>query len=214
MSDLTLDLQRLARQGFPEVVFARGKSCAQTTEALRQLHAAHGHALATGVDETTASAIHDALKTGHYDPVSKLYRIGQMPRIEQSRAPLVITAGTSDQPIAEEAAQTLEYLGHQPQRITDVGVAGLHRLLSKLDDLHQASIIVVVAGMEGALASVIGGLVAQPIIAVPTSVGYGASYEGIAALLSMLNSCAAGVAVMNIDNGFGAAMHAHRILTR
>lgn len=213
MPDLTIDTERLARQGFPEVVFARGKTPEQTLEALRQLYAAHGHALASGVDAITARLVHEALGSGEYDAGSKLYRIGQLAPLNHSLRPLVISAGTSDQPVAEEAAQTLEYLGHKPARIADVGVAGLHRLLACLDDLRQASVIIVVAGMEGALASVVGGLVAMPVIAVPTSVGYGASYEGIAALLSMLNSCAAGVAVMNIDNGFGAAIHAHRILT-
>jgi hypothetical protein len=126
--------------------------------------------------------------------------------------PCVISAGTSDQPVAEEAAQTLEFLGYQTQRVRDVGVAGLHRLLARLDEIKQTDVIIVIAGMEGALASVVGGLVSQPLIAVPTSVGYGTGLGGIAALLSMLNSCAAGVTVVNIDNGFGAAVAAARIL--
>ena len=204
-SDLTLDLQRLDRQGFPEVVFGYGKSREQTIEALQRLHQAHGHALATGVTE-------DLDIGGHYDPISKLYRLDQM----QIRPgwPCVVSAGTSDQPVAEEAAQTLEFLGYETQRVCDVGVAGLHRLLARLDDLKTADTLIVIAGMEGALPSVIGGLLPQPIIAVPTSVGYGTSYQGIAALLGMLNSCAAGISVMNIDNGFGAALAAHRILQR
>ena len=202
MTGITLDLQRLERQGFPEVVFARGKTRAQIVEALQRLVEAHGHALATGVAE-------DLELGGHYDACSRLYRLGTMPR--RTGKPCVISAGTSDQPVAEEAAQTLEYLGYETQRISDVGVAGLHRLLSRLDEIKQAQVVIVIAGMEGALASVVGGLVAQPVIAVPTSVGYGTSYEGIASLLAMLNSCAGGVAVMNIDNGFGAAIHAHRI---
>lgn len=201
--DLTLDLQRLSRQGFPEVVFGRGKTRPQISEALQGLTAAHGHALATGVSE-------DMELGGHYDPTSRIYRIGSMPR--RSGIIGVVSAGTSDQPVAEEAAQTLEFLGYEARRINDVGVAGLHRLLARLDEIKQAHIIIVIAGMEGALPSVVGGLVAQPVIAVPTSVGYGTSYDGIAALLAMLNSCAAGIGVMNIDNGFGAAIHAHRIL--
>lgn len=210
MSDLNLDLERLQRQGFPEVVFARGKTAEQTTEALQRLHQANGHALATGVLPAVAEAIQSTLNQGSYDAVSKLYRMGQMP--SRAGRPVVVSAGTSDQPVAEEAAQTLEYLGYHTVRIVDVGVAGLHRLTARLEDLRNSSVIIVVAGMEGALASVVGGLVSQPVVAVPTSVGYGSSFEGLAALLAMLNSCAAGVAVMNIDNGFGAAMMAARIL--
>jgi hypothetical protein len=203
MSDLTLDFQRLARQGFPEVVFAPGKTRSQVTEALSRLAAAHGHAMATGVAE-------DLNLGGLYDPCARTYRIGSMPA--RAGRCCVVSAGTSDQPVAEEAAQTLEYLGYEARRVKDVGVAGLHRLIDRLEEIQQAQVIIVVAGMEGALASVLGGLVSQPVIGVPTSVGYGTSYEGIAALLAMLNSCAAGIGVMNIDNGFGAAMMAHRIL--
>ena len=210
MSEFNLDLERLQRQGFPEVVFARGKTAAQTAEALQRLQAANGHALATGVTPDLADALRSSLNTGAYDACSKLYRIGQMP--PRAGRPLVVSAGTSDQPVAEEAAQTLEFLGYQTQRIRDAGVAGLHRLLARVEELRHSSVIIVVAGMEGALASVVGGLVSQPVIAVPTSIGYGSSFEGLAALLAMLNSCAAGVGVMNIDNGFGAAMMAARIL--
>ena len=124
----------------------------------------------------------------------------------------MVTAGTSDIPVAEEAALTLEFLGHNVRRVYDVGVAGIHRLMNRLDVLRQAQVVIAVAGMEGALASVLGGLVACPLVAVPTSVGYGASFGGLAALLAMLNSCAPGVAVVNIDNGFGAAVHAHQIM--
>ena len=210
MSEFNLDLDRLQRQGFPEVVFARGKTAAQTTEALQRLHQANGHALATGVPPDVAEAVRSTLNAGTYDACSKLYRLSEMP--PRAGRPVVVSAGTSDQPVAEEAAQTLEFLGYQTQRIRDVGVAGLHRLLARVDDLKQSSVIIVVAGMEGALASVVGGLVSQPVIAVPTSIGYGSSFEGLAALLAMLNSCAAGVGVVNIDNGFGAAMMAARIL--
>lgn len=203
MREITPDLDRLTRQGFPEVVFARGKTRAQTIEALQRLRDAHGHALATGVLEDLAIG-------GHYDACSKLYRLGQMSA--RAGKPCVISAGTSDQPVAEEVAQTLEFLGYTVQRIRDVGVAGIHRLLARVDDFKNADALIVIAGMDGALPSVVGGLVSQPVIAVPTSVGYGASYGGIAALLTMLNSCAAGVTVVNIDNGFGAAIAAARIL--
>ena len=203
MREITPDLERLTRQGFPEVVYARGKTRAQTIEALQRLRDAHGHALATGVSEDLAIG-------GHFDACSKLYRLGQMPA--RSGKPCVISAGTSDQPVAEEVAQTLEFLGYTVQRILDVGVAGIHRLLARVDDFKDAEVLIVIAGMDGALPSVVGGLVSQPVIAVPTSVGYGTSYGGIAALLTMLNSCAAGVTVVNIDNGFGAAIAAARIL--
>ena len=210
MTEFEFDLERLKRQGFPEVVFGRGKTAAQVIEALRRLHDEHGHALATGVAPTMAEVVAEGLNRGHYNTCSKLYRIGQMP--PRAGRPLVVSAGTSDQPVAEEAAQTLEFLGYECGRVRDVGVAGLHRLLAGIEDLRKASLIIVVAGMEGALASVVGGLVSQPVIAVPTSIGYGSSFEGLAALLAMLNSCAAGVGVVNIDNGFGAAMMAARIM--
>ena len=161
MTEFDLDLDRLQRQGFPEVVFARGKTAAQTAEALKRLYQANGHALATGV----SPAIAEALQQGAYDACSRLYRIGQMPA--RAGRPVVVSAGTSDQPVAEEAAQTLEYLGYQTLRIRDVGVAGLHRLMARVEELRQSSVIIVVAGMEGALASVVGGLVPQPVIAVP-----------------------------------------------
>jgi NCAIR mutase (PurE)-related protein len=205
MDELVIDTARLNRQGFPEVVFGGGKTREQIIAALRSLHAAHGHALASGVVEDLAIG-------GHYDACSRLYRLGQMPA--RAGKPCVISAGTSDQPVAEEAAQTLEFLGYTVQRIRDVGVAGIHRLLARVDDFKDADVLIVIAGMDGALPSVVGGLVSQPVIAVPTSVGYGTSYGGIAALLTMLNSCAVGVTVVNIDNGFGAAMAAARILQR
>jgi NCAIR mutase (PurE)-related protein len=150
--------------------------------------------------------------TGSYNAVSRLYRIGQMEHSRMHAPVAVVSAGTSDQPMAEEAAQTLEFAGVKVTRVNDVGVAGLHRVLSKLELLRSASLLIVVAGMDGALPSVVGGLVAQPVIAVPTSIGYGANLHGIAALLTMLNSCASGVTVVNIDNGFGAAVAALRCL--
>ena len=206
------DTHRMIRQGFPEAVYAEGKTLAQTTDALTALVAAHGGALATRVTTEVASSLLQRFPTGSYDSISRLYRIGQMSGSFSSAPVAVVCAGTSDLPVAEEAAQTLEFAGARVNRFTDVGVAGLHRLLARLDDLRAASIIIAIAGMEGALPSVLGGLVAAPVIAVPTSVGYGANLHGISALLSMLNSCASGLTVVNIDNGFGAAVAALRIL--
>ncbi|MBL9176994.1 MAG: nickel pincer cofactor biosynthesis protein LarB [Verrucomicrobiaceae bacterium] len=207
------DTHRVIRQGFPEAVYAEGKSLTQTSDALTALVGAHGCALATRVNAETAALLLQRFPTGCYDSVSRLYRIGQMDRAFRTTPVAVVSAGTSDLPVAEEAAQTLEFAGVRVERITDVGVAGLHRLLARLDDLRGASVVIAVAGMEGALPSVLGGLVAAPVIAVPTSIGYGANLNGIAALLGMLNSCASGLTVVNIDNGYGAAMAAVRILT-
>ncbi len=206
------DTHRVIRQGFPEAVYAEGKTLTQTSDALTALVAAHGCALATRVTAGMAALLLQRFPTGSYDGVSRLYRIGQMDGSFKSAPVAVVCAGTSDLPVAEETAQTLEFAGAKVNRITDVGVAGLHRLLARLDDLRAASIVIVIAGMEGALPSVLGGLVAAPVIAVPTSVGYGANLNGLAALLSMLNSCASGLTVVNIDNGFGAAVAAVRIL--
>jgi NCAIR mutase (PurE)-related protein len=206
------DTHRVIRQGFPEAVYAEGKTLTQTSDALTALVAAHGCALATRVTSEMAALLLQRFPTGSYDGVSRLYRIGQMDRSFNSAPVAVVCAGTSDLPVAEETAQTLEFVGAKVNRITDVGVAGLHRLLARLDDLRSASIVIAIAGMEGALPSVLGGLVATPVIAVPTSVGYGANLGGIAALLGMLSSCASGLTVVNIDNGYGAAMAALRVL--
>ena len=206
------DTHRVIRQGFPEAVYAEGKTLAQTADALTALVTAHGCALATRVSAEVAILLQQRFPTGSYDEVSRLYRIGQMIGSFRSATVAVVCAGTSDIPVAEEAAQTLEFAGARVNRITDVGVAGLHRLLARLDDLRAASIVIAIAGMEGALPSVLGGLVAAPVIAVPTSIGYGSNLHGISALLSMLNSCASGLTVVNIDNGFGAAMAALRVL--
>lgn len=206
------DTHRMIRQGFPEAVYAEGKTLAQTSDALTALVAAHGSALATRVNSEVAALLQQRFPIGSYDSVSRLYRVGQMKGSFPSAPVAVVCAGTSDLAVAEEAAQTLEFAGASVNRITDVGVAGLHRLLARLDDLRAASIVIAIAGMEGALPSVLGGLVAAPVIAVPTSVGYGTNLHGISALLSMLNSCASGLTVVNIDNGFGAAMAALRML--
>lgn len=206
------DTHRVIRQGFPEAVYAEGKTLEQTADALAALVAAHGCALATRVNAETGGMLMQQFPTGCYDGVSRLYRIGGMSGDFKALTVAVVCAGTSDVPVAEEAAQTLEFAGVSVRRITDVGVAGLHRLLARLEELRAASIVIAVAGMEGALPSVLGGLVAAPVIAVPTSVGYGANLHGMAALLGMLNSCASGLSVVNIDNGFGAAMAAIRVL--
>lgn len=208
-----VDLHRELRQGFPEVVFAAGKTPEQVIAIVQRLHEAHGAALATRLDPDAATRVLDALPHASYDPVSRLLHWGSIPGQIPGTQVHVISAGTSDDPVAAEVAGTLRFLGHSVSSIRDVGVAGLHRLLARLEELRSASVLVVVAGMEGALPSVIGGLVSQPVIAVPTSVGYGASFGGVAPLLTMLNSCASGLTVVNIDNGFGAAIAAHRILS-
>lgn len=210
--EVLADTHRSIRQGFPEVVFAEGKTSEQTASALAQLVAAHDHALATRVDAATAAALGSRFPHGAYDPASRLFRIGSMAARKDLRSIAVVCAGTSDLPVAEEAAQTLEFAGCPVSRFFDVGVAGLHRLLARLEEIRQCLAIIAVAGMEGALPGVVAGLVSQPVIAVPTSVGYGASLGGFASLLTMLNSCSSGLSVVNIDNGFGAAVAVLRLL--
>ena len=208
-----VDLQRLARQGVPEVVYGAGKTAEQIAGILFSLRdAGQSPVLVTRLDADKAAAVSAAVGPDFtYLPEGRLGRLGE-PRQPGGFGPIaVVTGGTSDQPVAEEAALTAETLGNEVIRIYDVGVAGLHRLLSRVDALRSASVVIAVAGMEGALASVVGGLVAAPVIAVPTSVGYGAAFNGLSALLSMLNSCSAGVSVVNIDNGFGAGFLASRI---
>jgi NCAIR mutase (PurE)-related protein len=208
----TLDPGRLARQGFPEIVYCEGKTAAQITDNLRALAEANGRAFGTRLPADRAAAVLTDLPHARYDALSRTIAIGAMPQAGTHGVALV-SAGTSDLPVAEEAAATLTFLGHPVHRFNDIGVAGIHRLHGRIDEIRAASVVIVVAGMEGALPSVVGGLVSAPVIAVPTSVGYGAAFEGLAALLGMLNSCASGLTVVNIDNGFGAAMAAHRILT-
>jgi pyridinium-3,5-biscarboxylic acid mononucleotide synthase len=202
-----LDTQRELRVGFPEVVYCAGKTPAQVRGIVGELLAGGSSVLATRAAEGHFDALADLAGRLIVDPVSHTAR---SPRKPDSGAGLVavVCAGTSDLPVAEEAAVTAEACGARVLRVVDVGVAGLHRLLERMDAIREAQVVVAVAGMEGALASVIGGLVAAPVIAVPTSVGYGASFGGVAALLAMLNSCAAGVSVVNIDNGFGAGYQA------
>lgn len=206
-----VDVHRAKRTGDPEVVFAQGKTPEQTLHIMRTLHEAHPEraVLATRVDAPTAEVLAENLPGVELDPVGRTALTGPLP--EARGSVLVVCAGTSDLPVAAEAATTGRVFGTNTELINDVGVAGLHRLLAVHERLGEADALVVVAGMEGALPSVVGGLTGVPMVAVPTSVGYGASFNGLAALLAMLNSCAPGVAVVNIDNGFGAAVHAARI---
>jgi pyridinium-3,5-biscarboxylic acid mononucleotide synthase len=208
-----IDHHRALRQGQPEVVFCEGKTAEQVVAICERLEAATGSFLGTRVPETTVVRLQTRFPRVVWNELARV--VYQAP-VDPPPAPasgtiLVVSAGTSDLPVAEEAATVAEAFGHAVQRLNDVGVAGLHRLLAASDQLSAATVIIVVAGMEGALPSVVGGLVAVPVIAVPTSVGYGASFGGLAALLGMLNSCAAGITVVNIDNGFGAAAAASRI---
>jgi pyridinium-3,5-biscarboxylic acid mononucleotide synthase len=200
-----LDTQRELRTGRPEVVYCAGKSMDHLRGILEHLVGAGADILATRAEPAQFEAVRGLSAELRFDPLSRTITLRRSPRTAGAGSWVaVVTAGTSDIPVAEEAAVTAEMFGSCVRRIFDVGVAGLHRLLSRLDDIRGARVVVAVAGMEGALASVVGGLVRAPVIAVPTSVGYGASFGGLAALLAMLNSCAAGVAVVNIDNGFGA----------
>ncbi len=212
----SIDHHRALRSGFPEVVFGEGKTVDQTAAICERLAARGDGFLVTRTNDEQRAALASQFASVR---VNVLARTVHLPGTSDSvgaistRTALIVTAGTGDLPVAEEAAETLHALAITVTRLTDVGVAGIHRLLSQQEALRGAAVVIVVAGMDGALPSVVGGLVRVPVIAVPTSVGYGASFGGLAALLTMLNSCAAGITVCNIDNGFGAAMAAARILT-
>jgi NCAIR mutase (PurE)-related protein len=219
-----LDHHRSLRTGFPEVIFCPGKTVEHILAIAGRLRERSHKVLATRATPEVAEALNKRFPSAIYHNTARIVvipgrQIDNQRRGEEGGSPssshmgtiLVLTAGTADIPVAEEAAVTASELGSPVERIYDVGVAGLHRLLDKREMLFSAKVLIVVAGMEGALASVVGGLVRRPVIAVPTSVGYGASFEGLAALLAMLNSCATGVCVMNIDNGFGAGYFAHLI---
>jgi len=206
-----LDTDRAGRTGDPEVVYGAGKTPQQVVEILRTLHEAHPDraVLATRLTDEAVAAVTSAMPEAVVDDVARAVTLGPLPRARGTVA--VVSAGTSDGPVAAEAALTARVYGAEVRMVTDVGVAGLHRVLAARDDLASADCLVVVAGMEGALPSVVGGLTGVPLVAVPTSVGYGASFGGIAALLGMLNSCAPGVTVVNIDNGYGAGVFAARV---
>jgi len=204
-----VDHHRELRTGFPEVIYCAGKTCEQVIEIAKRIVSRHRVALATRCRPELYEAAKKAFKTVAWHEAARILVIGKPPKAPARAKPVaVVSAGTADLPVAEEAAVTAETMGCRVERIYDVGVAGLHRLLRHGEKLREARCIIVVAGMEGALASVVGGLVSAPVVAVPTSVGYGASFEGLSALLTMLNSCAAGVVVVNIDNGFGAGYFA------
>jgi NCAIR mutase (PurE)-related protein len=212
-----LDIHRALRQGLPEVVFCQNKTIEQSLGILARLWQYHDRVMATRVSVEMAAAIRNEIPQARYDPVSRMLTLTrtELPSPnEDTPFALVVTGGTADLPVAEEAAQTATFFGSRVERAYDVGVAGVHRLLNEYERLTQAAVIISVAGMEGALTSVVAGLVACPVIGVPTSVGYGANFGGLSALLAMLNSCAPGVSVVNIDNGFGAGVNAHLILRR
>ena len=206
-----VDHHRELRQGFPEVVFGQGKTPAQIAAIAARISGRGHNLLVTRTDTAAFEAVRAVLPRAAFHPQARVITLAQTETLSGHGTILVITAGTSDLPVAEEAAVSATIMGNQVDRLCDVGVAGLHRLLAETERLQSARVIIVVAGMEGALPSVVGGLVQAPVIAVPTSVGYGASFGGVTALLGMLNSCATGVAVVNIDNGFGAAAMASLI---
>ena len=211
-----LDNHRHLRSGFPEVVFCQGKTTPHIIEILKRLSCSNKCILATRAGQDVYDAVCEEISAATYNALARIITVGEPHRSDQDVAAdseyvAVVCAGTADIPVAEEAVVTARVLGSRIERAYDIGVAGLHRLLDQKEMLADANVVVVVAGMEGALASVVGGLVDRPVIAVPTSVGYGASFGGLAALLSMLNSCAVGVSVVNIDNGFGAGYLAHMI---
>jgi len=206
-----VDTHRSLRNGFAEVVFCPGKLTEQVVEIMQRLAKGGGPVLATRASADVYEAVHAALPEAVYHRAARAIVYNPNPAPPRAGTIVVVSAGTADEPVAEEAAVTAEVMGNRVERLYDVGVAGLHRLLAEVERIQRAQVLIVVAGMEGALPSVVGGLVRRPVIAVPTSVGYGASFGGIAALLGMLNSCAAGVTVVNIDNGFGAGYAASMI---
>lgn len=209
-----VDHHRQIRQGLPEVVFGEGKTPAQLITIVETLLSQQQDVLVTRVEAEAAARVRDAHPELFYSEVARTLRLTKSPPSSPFATPVaLVSAGTSDQPVAEEAAETLAAAGIEVERVYDVGVAGIHRLFEALPRIEKAPVVIVVAGMEGALPSVVGGLVRAPVIAVPTSVGYGAAFDGVAALLGMLTGCASGMTVVNIDNGFGAAMAAVRMGT-
>lgn len=205
-----LDTHRKLRSGFAEVVFCSGKADEHLLHIYERLYREEGEVLGTRASKEQAELIRSRFPEAEYDPISRILKIEKQEKKRVGKI-AVCTAGTADIPVAEEAAQTAEFFGNHVERIYDVGVSGIHRLLSRVEVIQSANCVVAVAGMEGALASVLGGLVDKPVIAVPTSVGYGASMHGISALLTMINSCANGIATVNIDNGYGAGYLAAQI---
>lgn len=206
-----IDHHRQMRQGYPEVIYCAGKTPEQVRDIFQALQSRGNNVLATRADSETYERVREISPEAQYNHRARTITLRQQEVVPAQGYIVVVTGGTSDIPVAEEAAVTAEILGSRVERVFDVGVAGIHRLLDKLELIRGARVVIAVAGMEGALASVLGGLVDKPVIAVPTSIGYGANFGGLAALLSMLNSCASGTAVVNIDNGFGAGYMASMI---
>lgn len=207
----TIDTHRELRTGYPEVIFGQGKSPEQVSEIISFMLTHDNNILATRVTKEMYDNVKVVCPEAVYNPVARTITVMKREQAPPSTYIAVVTAGTSDLPVAEEAAVTAEIFGNRVERVVDVGVAGIHRLYSKIDIIRQARVCVVVAGMEGALPSIVGGLVDKPVIAVPTSIGYGANFGGLSALLGMLTSCASGTSVVNIDNGFGAGFLASMI---
>ncbi len=210
----TIDHHRALRTGHAEVIFCQGKTPRQVADIFERLAAQRQAVLATRAEADHYRAVAARLPQAEHHESARCITLASPAAVSPLPGVTIVCAGTSDLPVAEEAAVTLRTMGHEPERLTDVGVAGLHRLLPHVPALRRSNVIITVAGMEGALPSVVAGLVSAPVVAVPTSVGYGASFQGLAALLAMLNSCAAGVSVVNIDNGFGAAMVAAAVNRR
>ena len=206
-----LDQHRAIRCGFPEVVFGQGKTASQVTQIVQRLAERNDRVLVTRVSAEMSAEVLTQIPELVYHAAGRVLILDKSPDRKKKSGVIVLSAGTADIPVAEEAALTADLMGNAVERLYDVGVSGIHRLLNQVERLQKARVVIVVAGMDGALPSVVGGLVSVPVIAVPTSVGYGASFQGLAALLTMLNSCATGVAVVNIDNGFGAGTLASRI---
>jgi NCAIR mutase (PurE)-related protein len=206
-----VDTHRALRKGFPEVIFGSGKTPAQVLKIAQRLLAEEQRLLVTRISSEHARVLRRKLRKAVYHELARCVTIERRPLPKRPGTIAVVCAGTSDLPVAEEAAVTAEIMGNRVERIADVGVAGIHRLFAHLETVQRANVVIVVAGMEGALPSVVAGLVSRPVIAVPTSIGYGASFGGLAALLAMLNSCGSGVTVVNIDNGFGAGYAASQI---
>ncbi len=209
-----IDEHRELRTGQGEVIFGQGKTPEQIAGIAERMASSTARILVTRTSPEAYGAVAEVLPQAVWHELPRLITIGDLPEPKGDAGIAVVTAGTSDIPVAEEAALTAEFFGNKVDRVFDVGVAGIHRLFDKMDRIRSADVVIVIAGMEGALASVVGGLVEAPVIAVPTSVGYGASFKGLAALLSMLNSCANGVGVVNIDNGYGAACLADKIVKK
>lgn len=207
-----LDLHRRTRSGYPEVVFCQGKENAYLTGIFKTLYEKNGLVMGTRASSEQAELVKEVLPSAEYDPVSRILKAAAPCSILPQKGRIAVcSGGTADIAAAEEAAQTAEFFGARVDRIYDVGVSGLHRLLSRLEQIRKANVVIAVAGMEGALAGVLAGLVENPVIAVPTSVGYGANFGGVSALLTMINSCANGITVVNIDNGYGAGYVASQI---